>query len=153
MIENDTAIIGKLVYRHAYGKLNTKDRKIFLELLNKTVHNRIDSTQTILLNFIYKEMDSSINYLASRKLINFFRKPKNKVTYNQFFITEKGFKAKSKKINLYEDVYDLLPRLFFKYRFRYAGYVIIAPNGKYFRHYGEYYIPSVLKQLKREFSN
>ncbi len=113
VVENDTAIIGKLVYKKVYGKLEEKDKKLFFELLNKTVNNQIDSTQTILLNFIYEGEGNVIHYFEhKRKVFKFFKKPKNRLKYNQFFITEKGFRAKSKRINLHEDVYDLLPRLF-----------------------------------------
>ena len=153
IIENDTAIIGKLIYRQAYGYINEGDKNKFIKLLSKIAQKKVDTSKIIVISFFY-DYHSGINYYSSEKrYLNFFKKTKNRNKYEQLFITEKGYEYKSKFVDIFEDHYDVMKKLFFKYRFGGGNYLILKPDGEYIKYYGEYPSSAIIRKLEKGIYN
>ena len=98
----------------------------------------VDASQTIIINFFYKEPVKNQapcidHYTADKKYLRFTRKHKE---YVQFFITEKGFNYDQKTV--YEDVEETISKLLFNDIVHCGNYIIIKPNGHYYKKVGEY---------------
>ena len=147
IIKNDTAVIAKTVLRREYGILSQEDRERIISELKNVSGKSISDDQTIVINFFYTNRTNNKtlaynHYPADAGYKKFIRKHPQ---YAQFFITEKGLLHKENYV--YEDTGDVIRNMLFKYPFE-ANYIIIKPNGHYFRHVGEYRqdeIPDILQ--------
>jgi len=138
LIENDTALIGKLMLREEIGKISAEDRTLLVNYLKKLTKLKVDTSNTIVINFFFKpENDpkgSCIdNYTSDYSYKRYFKKNTNA---QQFFVTQQGFGYKKKHV--YEDKENLVRHLLFKYYFGCGNYIIIKPNGDYLLWRGEY---------------
>ena len=145
--ENDTAVFGKIVLRKEYGTLTKEDRLKVIEELGKLSGRKIYEEQTVIVNFFYKNLTNNTtlainHYPSDGKYKRFIsRNPQ----YAQFFLAERGLK--SEKDYVYEDQNEVIRRMLFPHNFE-ANYIIIKPDGKYFKHIGEYRqddIPEILE--------
>tara|TARA_R110002124_G_scaffold120895_6_gene279034 strand:+ start:94103 stop:94726 length:624 start_codon:yes stop_codon:yes gene_type:complete len=154
-VENDTAVFNLLIARQSYGQLNSEERKQFFQLLEKTTNNKVDTSTTVIINFFHGGEGKSIkHHTRDRPYISKTRKIKE---LTQFFITEKGYFYSHRKPPVFEDAYDIIRRLFFPIHFRGGNYLIIKPDGSFYRYYGEYpqseIIPKALSTWKTTVKN
>ncbi|MBZ9788167.1 hypothetical protein LB456_11925 [Psychroflexus sp. CAK57W] len=138
LTENDTAYLGKIFLREEIGKISSKERSDLIDYLENISKTKIDSSNTIVLNFFFKPANSPNgscidNYTSSRKYRRYFKKRGNLA---QFFIAQKGFKYE--KNNVIEDKNRFIRNLLFKYYFSCGNYIIIKSNGDFLRRLGEY---------------
>jgi hypothetical protein len=136
--ENDTALIGKILRREDFGKISQNERTEIVKSIKEITGKKIEDSQTIVLNFYYKDSPepkgSCIDhYLSDTTYKRFLKKQKNLF---QVFITEKNYSYKSE--NTFEDKQDRIRKALFKYPVRCGNYIIIMPNGDFYRKLGEY---------------
>ena len=144
--ETDTAFIGRFFKKKDLGLLSSSNKiKIYKELKIIT-KQEIDTSKLVIINFYYKEnyetkgccIDHYTTDLAYQNYIK-----KNNIT--QFFITEKDYYYNSK--NVYQDKNDVIRSILFKYEFFTMNYIIIKPNGSFYRELGEYDQDQIPKNL------
>ncbi|NNC49564.1 MAG: hypothetical protein HKO01_03415 [Flaviramulus sp.] len=139
-VENDTAVIARLVPRKSYGILKPSVKKDFLKMLSEISKRDIDSFKTIVINFHF-EKNNSIEYYTSNNQYN--KKMDRSKWIEQFYFTESGYQFESKHSDVFQDKFKVIEKLFFKDYFQGDNYVIIKPDGKFFRYYGEYQLSKV----------
>lgn len=147
-IENDTTIIKKLVLRKELGVISDENRFKIIAALEEISGNKIIPSQIIIINFFYEGDDNgsktrTIKHYSSDKAYKRFLKKNPHIT--QFFITENSFKYSND--NIFKDSNDKIKDMIFQYPF-YSNYIIIKPDGHYFKHVGEYRqwdIPAILE--------
>ncbi|MBY8961482.1 hypothetical protein KJK34_01830 [Flavobacterium sp. D11R37] len=151
-IESDTAIVAKLVLREETGTLQPEQVKEIREALSGLTGNSIDKSQTLIIHFFakpnkYSESDCIDNYVTDYTYKRFIKKnPK----YARFNITAKGFVYDSKKV--FEDKEGVINK-YFMYGLICGNYMIILPDGRFYRMMGEYIqrdIPKKLAELEKE---
>lgn len=145
----DTAYIGRFLRKDDFGVLSPSEKvKIQIEL-EKLTGKKIDTSKTIIINFYYKDNSepngSCIDYYVNDKAYKKFLDKNN--TINQFFITQEDYKYKDKQV--YQDKNDLIRKTLFKYHFDCGNYIIIKPNGKFYRKLGEYKQNEIPQNLNR----
>jgi hypothetical protein len=120
------------------GNLSENLRAELVEELFKLTGIKIGDTNIIVLNFFIKPETppngSCIDYYTNDySYKRYLKKSKN---ISQFFITEKMYDFKKK--NVIEDKNGEIEKLLFENAKLCGNYIIILPNGKYVRKYGEY---------------
>lgn len=120
------------------GILDENIRIELVEELFKLTGIKIDNTNIIILNFYIKPETvpngSCIDYYTNDySYKRFLKKNKN---ISQFFITEKAYDYKRK--NVIFDKNGEIKKLLFENAKLCGNYIIIMPNGRYVRKYGEY---------------
>ena len=100
LVENDTAFMGKILFREKIGKITNDDRLLLTKYLKRITNSEIDSTKNIVINFFFKPENkpngSCIDYYTSdSKYKRYFKKNDNDI---QFFFTQKKRCLKTKKI-------------------------------------------------------
>lgn len=149
-VENDTAYIGKILFREEIGKITINDRGLVVDYLKKITNSEVDSTKNIVINFFFKPENkpngSCIDhYTSDNKYKRYFKKNNSDV---QFFITQKNYNYKKK--NVFEDNEDFIRELLFKYYFSCGNYIIIKPNGEFLLRRGEYRQDEIKKKINSE---
>jgi len=147
--ENKDSINARLLPRQEYGKITSEKRDELISALQELTGLPISAYQSIIINYFQKEKPllrqrPNIDYYTSDRVYRRFIK-KNKTVF-QAFVTEKGFGYE--KDFVYEDKNEIIKKLLFKQSAD-CGYIIIKPNGNYFKMNSEYrqdYIPSKLKE-------
>lgn len=132
--ENDSSIIAKQIPVVVQGKLSAMEKEDIFSLLEKTVHEKIDLSKTIVIHYYY----APCSYIA-KELNNthYFDVLERFPEFAPYFISEKGFTYQSKNPTVHEDVYNFLPRIFFKKKLNCVNYVVIKPNGIFTVIYGK----------------
>ena len=131
------------------GMMSPEERLEIATELNKISRTVIDTSSTIIINFFYKgktEPNGSCidHYTNDSKYLRALERKKSIV---QFFVTQQNYKYT--KENSFEDANDLIRSKLFRYKFSCGNYVIIKPNGKFFRKLGEYQPDEIIENLKR----
>lgn len=151
--ENDTALIGKIFRREDTGKLSQRVRSEIVGTLRKIANADIADSQTIIINFYYKDSPepkgSCIDHYVSDNAYRKFLKTTPDVV--QFFVTEQGYHYRGGKT--FEDSYDEIRKNLFKYKIKCGNYIIIRPDGAYFRKLGEYRQDEISLHLKNLIEN
>jgi len=136
--EIDTAFIGRFLKKKDIGILSSSEKIKIYNALQNISTKKIDDSKTIIINFFYKDNPepngSCIDYYVTDKAYRKFLE--NNTSLNQFFITEKNYDYKNK--NVYQDKNDIIRATLFKYKFACGNYIIIHPNGNFYRKLGEY---------------
>ena len=146
IMENDTAVIAKIVLREEKGKLNAEQVEEIKTTLKILTDSNIDDNQTIIIHFFYKPSnytgDSCIdNYTGDAKYKRFINKNPQ---YARFNLTEKGYKINRK--NVFEDITNSIYR-YLLYGSACGNYIIIKPDGSYLKQIGEYRQNEIPKKL------
>ncbi len=146
IIENDTAVIAKIVLREEKGKLKPEELQEIKTTLKALTNSPIEDNQTIVLHFFYKSdndpEDICIeNYTTDYSYKRFFKKNPQFLRFN---ITEKNYTYKSK--NVTKDTTDTLYK-YFLFGGKCGNYMIIKPDGSYLKHLGEYIQKEIPKKL------
>lgn len=136
--EIDTAFIGRFLKKKDIGTLSSSQKIKIYNTLQNISTKKIDDSQTIIINFFYKDdtepkgscIDYYVNDMAYKKFLE------SNTAINQFFITQKDYQYKDKRV--FEDKNDIIREILFKYKFDCGNYIIIKPNGNYYRKLGEY---------------
>lgn len=136
--EIDTAFIGRFLKKKDIGILSSSEKIKIYNALQNISTKKIDDSKTIIINFFYKDIPepdgSCIDHYVTDKAYKKFLENNNSIS--QFFITEKNYEYKNK--NVYQDKNDIIRATLFKYRFVCGNYIIIQPNGHFYRKLGEY---------------
>lgn len=146
--EIDTAFIGRFLKKKDIGILSSSEKTKIYNTLENISSKKIDDTKTTIINFFYKDNPepngSCIDYYVNDERYKKFLKNNNSI--NQFFITENNYEYKNK--NVYQDKNDIIRTTLFKYKFACGNYIIIKPNGSFYRKLGEYKQDEIPKNLK-----
>ena len=146
IIENDTAVIAKIILREETGILKPDQVKEIKSTLKTLTNYPLEDNQTIVLHFFYKP-DKNPNgscidhYTTDYSYKRFFKKNPQYVRFN---ITEKDYKYNSK--NVTEDTTNTLYK-YFLYGGKCGNYMIIKPDGSYLMRLGEYIQKDIPKKL------
>jgi len=147
--ETDSALTAKILFREQTGILQPGEHDAVVKALQQLTDKVIDASQTIIINYFYREPAKNQapcidHYTSDKKYLRFINKHAD---YAQFFITEKGYNYNNKSV--YEDVNEAIRNLLFNDVVHCGNYIIIKPNGHYFKRVGEYRqddIPSKIKE-------
>lgn len=147
--EIDTALIARFIKKRDIGTLTIPEKTTIIEELQKISNSKIDITKILIINFFYKDNPepngSCIDYYTNDKVY------KKDLTKNnnliQFFITEKDYQYKNK--NVLQDTNDTIRKILFKYKMDCGNYIIINPDGSFFRKFGEYRQDEILKMINK----
>jgi hypothetical protein len=145
--ETKDSINARLILIEEYGEISTEKRNQVLIYLKKITRSTINEDQTLVINFAFKKsmpnQPHCLDYYSSVKSYrNFFKRKKQ---FIQFYITEKGFVYP--KDFVFEDNNDIIRKLLFPFGSG-CNYIIIKPDGKFYRQMGEHHqdqIPSKVK--------
>jgi hypothetical protein len=111
--------------------------EIVAELLELT-GVKIEDSSIIIINFYINPVQisnsSCIDHYTSDYSYNRYLKKNKNIT--QFFVTEKMYVYKKK--NVVEDKNGIIRKLLFENATYCGNYIIILPDGKFYRRYGEY---------------
>ena len=152
LVENDTAFMGKILFREEIGKISNDDRLLLIDYLKRITNSEIDLTKNIVINFFFKpekEPNGSCidHYTSDGKYKRYFKKNDNDV---QFFFTQKNYEYKKKEV--FEDKDDMIRKLFFEYYFSCGNYIIIKKNGEFLREFGEYRQDEIPEKINSEWT-
>lgn len=147
--ETDSTLIAKLIFREQTGVLQPTERDAVVKALQQLTGREFKASQTIIINYFYREPVKNQapcidHYASDKKYQRYIAKHDN---YAQFFITEKGFNYNRQFV--YEDANEAIRNLLFKDVVHCGNYIIIKPNGHYYKRVGEYRqddIPSKIKE-------
>lgn len=112
IIENDTAVIAKIVLREEKGKLSPEQLKEIKSALKTLTNRSLEDNQTIVIHFFYKPDENQTDnctehYTTDYSYKRFFKKNPQYVRFN---ITAKDYKYNGK--NVTEDTTDTLYKYF-----------------------------------------
>ena len=152
-IENDSLIINIKVERSKFGRINKATNKKIRTYLQKLSGSKVDSTQTIIINYFPSEDKCqgkgnwNFGFLSLCK--DFKKGLQKKKNITQFFIfkDEKAVKNFKRKFVWYKDKSRLIEKTFFKFHYPCFSYIIIKPNGGYYSERGEYRITDILNKI------
>lgn len=135
--ENDTVLIAKAVLRKEEGQFSPDVRTEILTELRKITGKEIQIDKPIVINYFYEEVTTNSSqmiehYTTDKNYKKFFNKHPE---YLQFFIAQNNVKFKGD--NIYRDTDSKLRKLLFPYAIA-ANYIIIWPDGKYYKQLSEY---------------
>lgn len=134
--ENDTAVFGKIVLTEERGLLTQEMRANILDELRKITGKEIQEAKPIVINYFYEQVTTKRqmieHYTSDKNYKKFF---KEHLEYLQFFIAQNNVKFKQK--NLLRDTDSKLSKILFPYPIA-VNYIIIWPDGKYYKWLGEY---------------
>mgnify|MGYP003451631470 FL=1 len=152
LVENDTAFMGKILFREEIGKISNDERLLLIDYLKRITNSEIDLTKNIVINFFFKpekEPNGSCidHYTSDGKYKRYFKKNDNDV---QFFFTQKNYEYKKKEV--FEDKDDMIRKLFFEYYFSCGNYIIIKKNGEFLREFGEYRQDEIPEKINSEWT-
>lgn len=147
--ETKDSINARLILREEYGNINVTEKKQLIDYLKEITGNEINDTETIIINFSFKEAGPNqkhcLDYYSSVKSYrNYF---KGKKQFAQFYFTQQGFPYP--KDFVYEDKNDVIRKLLFTYG-SYCNYIIIKPNGRFFRNMGEHHQDKITSKAKAD---
>lgn len=131
------------------GNLKENFRAELVEELFKLTGNKFDDSNIIVLNFFIKPETvpngSCIDYYTIDS--SYKRQIKKNKNILQFFITAKMYDYRKK--NVVEDKNGTIEKLLFENAKLCGNYIIIFPNGKYIRKYGEYRQDEITKLIPK----
>jgi len=148
--ESKDSISARLLLKEEYETITANDREKITEALQEITGKPISENQTIIINFYQKENPTPNqkpcidHYTSDRVYKNFIHRNKQ---YFQAFVTTKDFIYG--KDFVHEDKHDIIRKLLFKYTSDCGNYIVIKPDGKFYRYTGEYRqdkIPAKLKE-------
>lgn len=146
--ENDTVVYGRLVPFRSYGVLDEQVKAKIINELTQLTGNEVDKSKTIIINYYYiepvKNQRPCIDHYTSDKAYKRFIKKNEDIA--QFFITTQGYRYK--KDDVFEDKNYVIGKAVFPDEIYCGNYIIIKPNGQYYKQVGEYrqdHIPKIVK--------
>ena len=147
--ETDSTLTAKIIFREQTGILQPGERDEVVKVLQQLTNKAVNVSQTIIINYFYSEPVKNQapcidHYTSDKKYLRFINKHTD---YAQFFMTEKGFNYSQQSV--YEDVNETIRNLLFKDVVHCGNYIIIKPDGHYYKRVGEYRqddIPSKIKE-------
>ncbi|MGQ2984190.1 hypothetical protein [Flavobacterium sp.] len=155
LLETDSTLTAKLILRDQYGSITPEKRNEIIQYLTGISGIKISDDQIIVVNFYYKDPETSANkrygscidhYTDDRKYLRFF---KNNPAAVQFFITAKDY-VYSKNKTL-EDKGRIFQDGFFFYGGHCGNYIIIKPDGSYYKRIGEYRQDEIPGKIEKGF--
>jgi len=148
--ETDSVVYGRLVPFREYGTISNQDKQSVIEELEKISGKRINGSQTLIINFYYvepvKNQRPCIDHYTSDGTYRRFIKRNEDIA--QFFITTKAYNYE--KDMVYEDANGIIGKLLFPNKIYCGNYIIISPNGHYYKQVSEYRQDDIPKILESE---
>lgn len=147
--KNEHSVIKKLILRKELGTIKEIDRLRVISELEAISGRKVDPSQTIIINFFHEGNSENRtrtvhHYSTDGKYKRFIGRSPH---IAQFFITEKGFSYNKK--NIVNDKNEQIEKLLFPVPF-YSNYIIIKPNGHYYKQVSEYRQDDIPKILEEE---
>ncbi|WP_294823156.1 hypothetical protein, partial [uncultured Flavobacterium sp.] len=155
LLETDSTLTAKLVKRDQYGAITPEKRNEIIKYLTRISGKEISESQIMVVHFYYEDPESPANkrhgtcidhYTGDRKYLQFF---KNNPEAVQFFITAKDYVYDEKKT--FEDKERLFQDEFFSHGGYCGNYIIIKPDGSYYKRIGEYRQDEIPGKVKNGF--
>jgi len=148
--ETDSTIVHKIIFREVYDVLQPVERETVVKILQQLTGKTIDATKTIVINFFFFEHVQNQapcidHYTSDKKYLKYFDKHKSSI---QFFLTEKGYSYN--EANIFQDSKGTIRNLLFKDRMECGNYIIIKPNGQYYKRVGEYRQDEIPDRIKAD---
>lgn len=145
--ENDTAVIAKVLPREERGQLSAEQYKAFIDALREIEGDGVREGQTVVLHFFYKPK-APVNggcidfYTVDSR----YKKQLRKRGIQPIFIVQRGYKYEG---SAREDTYDRIRALLFPYDVQCGNYIIVKPNGAFYRRLGEYRQDQVVDNMDK----
>jgi hypothetical protein len=131
------------------GVLNRDEKIKLFEELNILSNVKIDSLKTVIIHFFDKPKirpnGSCIDHYTSDKTYSKFIKDNQ--TIKQFFMSQKDYKYNKKAV--IEDRNNIIRTLIFEKAQSCGNYIIIKPDGKFFKVFGEYHQDLISKVIEK----
>lgn len=139
IFHNDSAKINKLVYREEYGRFNDETKNLIIKELEKISDKVINIDEIVVINFFIKPESnpdgSCIDFYTNDfRFKNYTSKKKNKI--KQFFIVQQNYTYNKNQVT--NDSNGIIEKFAFEDGLGCGNYIIIKPNGVYYRRLGEY---------------
>ena len=147
VIENDSTIIHKLITRRSFGYVSPSEKKTFYSAVENITDSKIDTTKMVIINYYLKKNSCLKHYSSDESYLKSIKRNNN---IQQFFITSKNYKYRKKGV--YIDTLNYFKEAFFKYETLCGNYLIMRPNGKFFRYLGEYHQDKIIDIAKSDWS-
>lgn len=147
--ETKDSLNARLIKREEYGEISPKQKEDLLISLKTITGVQVHENQTIIINFAFKEdipnqRHCLDNYTSVKSYRTFFRK---KEQFAQFYISQQGFKYHKEFV--FEDIQDVIRKLFFPYG-KDCSYVIIKPDGRFYKQISEHHQDQIPKKAKSD---
>lgn len=147
--ETKDSLNARLIKREEYGEISPKQKALFLTSLKAITGVQVNENQTIIINFAFKQdipnqRHCLDNYSSVKSYRNFFEKKKQ---FAQFYISQQGFKYH--KGFVFEDTHDEIRKLFFPFG-KSCSYVIIKPDGRFYKQISEHHQDKIPQKAKSE---
>lgn len=148
--ENDTASIAKLLLLEEFGTVTENEKQRVIKEIENLTQKKISNDQTIIINYFFKESTKNQkpcidHYIVDKRYKRYF---KQNTEYVQIFMTEKEFNYN--KNFVFEDKSETIRNLLFKYGSECGNYIIIKPNGKFYRRIGEYRQDDIVNKIETD---
>jgi hypothetical protein len=139
----------RLILREEYGKISPQKKQHLLNNLKEITGTAINEKQTIIINFAFiKDTPNQrhcLDYYSSVKSYrNFF---KNKEQFAQFYISQQGFNYTKEFV--FEDKDDQIRKMIFPFGSN-CNYIIIKPDGRFYRQMSEHHQDKIPKKAKAD---
>lgn len=139
---SDTAIVGRLYIRKVYDELQPEAMEYLRKYLATISGKELDTAKVIVINYFPGDKEIAEGLSKGHIYDKNYTRKLNKITPNeQFWIykSDKNLKYNhGKRLNWIYDKTHYIENTFFPVFFNSGSYVIIHPNGKFIKYYGEY---------------
>ncbi|WP_412985480.1 hypothetical protein [Pontimicrobium sp. IMCC45349] len=143
-VQNDSLNIKILTNREVRGKI--KNKKLFDNLLNKSVNINVDSTKpTVIIYYIGKDPYNSGGGFVDRQWMknwkNDLEKGLNQIAEIKPIYLYKNYNGLKKHEGIIpwkKDFENQISELFFKHKYPWLSFVVISKNGDYISRFGEF---------------
>lgn len=148
--ESDTAAIVRLLLLEEINSITENERQKVIDEIEHLSQKKISNDQTLIINYFFKEFTKNQkpcidHYTIDKAYKRYFKHNTESV---QIFMTQKGFDYN--KDFVFEDKSETIRNLLFKYGSECGNYIIIKPNGKFYRRIGEYRQNDIINKIKED---
>ncbi len=139
---SDTAVIARLYTRKTSGELQPEAMEYLKKYLATISGRELDTAKVIVINYFPGEENTETELSHAYLYNKDYTKKLNKITPNEQFWIYKSDKNlehhHGKRLNWKYDKIHYIENTFFPAHFNFGSYVVIHPNGKFIKYYGEY---------------
>jgi len=147
LFENDTAVIAKTLPREEWGQLSAEQYRALFGALKEIAGDVPREGHTVVLHFFYKPKapvnGGCIDYYT---VDSRYKKQLSKRGIQPIFIVQRGYKFEG---SVREDTDDRIRALLFPYDVQCGNYIIVKPDGKFYRRLGEYRQDQVVDNMDK----
>lgn len=148
---NEATAIGKIFRRDEFGKIEPSELEQVRRFLEHVTARSIPRQNYLIINYYHQASYNTNgncfrNFVRDKRYKRFLKEQEN---VSQFFVTAPDFKTT--EAGVVHDAENTIGRTLFRWSMDCGSFVILAPDGAIFRHWGEYkrdVIPKRLRELK-----